>query len=68
MGSPNPEVPIRLTPITGRVSRAKKGVPVHTCEMCNPPKVWAKFSRHFTVNTDIADKFIRLLRGLSTLG
>ncbi|POS78927.1 hypothetical protein DHEL01_v202669 [Diaporthe helianthi] len=30
MGSPNPEVPIRLTPITGRVSRAKKGVPVHT--------------------------------------
>ena len=44
MGSPNPEVPIRLTPITGRVSRAKKGVPVHTCDMCNPPKVWAKFS------------------------
>lgn len=41
MGSPNPEVPIRLTPITGRVSRAKKGVPVHTCDMCNPPKVWA---------------------------
>ncbi|KAI3394682.1 hypothetical protein diail_2429 [Diaporthe ilicicola] len=38
MGSPNPEVPIRLTPITGRVSRAKKGVPVHTCDMCNPPK------------------------------
>lgn len=44
MGSPNPEVPIRLTPITGRVSRAKKGVPVHTCDMCNPPKVWARFS------------------------
>lgn len=43
MGSPNPEVPIRLTPITGRVSRAKKGVPVHTCDMCNPPKVWARF-------------------------
>lgn len=40
MGNPNPEAPIRLTPITGRVSRAKKGVPVHTCEMCNPPKVW----------------------------
>lgn len=39
MGSPNPDVPIRLTPITGRVSRAKKGVPVHTCDMCNPPKV-----------------------------
>lgn len=39
MGSPSPDVPIRLTPITGRVSRAKKGVPVHVCEICNPPKV-----------------------------
>lgn len=45
MGSPNPEVPIRLTPITGRVSRAKKGVPVHTCDMCNPPKVWTQVFR-----------------------
>lgn len=68
MGSPNPEVPIRLTPITGRVSRAKKGVPVHTCDMCNPPKVWAQFSRRFTANTDIADKFTRPLREPSTLG
>ncbi|KUI72814.1 Zinc finger protein zas1 [Cytospora mali] len=42
MGSPNPEVPIRLTPITGRVSRAKKGVPVHTCDMCNPPKTFTR--------------------------
>lgn len=33
------EVPYRLTPITGRVSRAKKGVPVHTCDICSPPKV-----------------------------
>lgn len=41
MGSPGPDVPIRLTPITGRVSRAKKGVPVHVCEVCNPPKVCA---------------------------
>lgn len=39
MGSPSPDVQIRLTPITGRVSRAKKGVPVHVCEICNPPKV-----------------------------
>lgn len=38
--SPGPEVPVRLTPITGRVSRAKKGVPVHVCDQCNPPKVW----------------------------
>lgn len=33
------EGPVKLTPITGRVSRAKKGVPVHVCEMCRPPKV-----------------------------
>lgn len=32
-------VPVKLTPITGRVSRAKKGVPVHTCDICKPPKV-----------------------------
>lgn len=39
VGSPSPDVQIRLTPITGRVSRAKKGVPVHACNTCNPPKV-----------------------------
>ena len=33
------ELPVKLTPITGRVSRAKKGVPVHICEICRPPKV-----------------------------
>lgn len=33
------DIPIKLTPITGRVSRAKKGVPVHTCDLCRPPKV-----------------------------
>jgi hypothetical protein len=33
------ELPVKLTPITGRVSRAKKGVPVHTCESCRPAKV-----------------------------
>jgi hypothetical protein len=30
---------VRLTPITKRVSRAKKGVPVHVCDTCRPPKV-----------------------------
>lgn len=37
--SPGAEMPVKLTPITGRVSRAKKGVPVHTCDLCRPPKV-----------------------------
>lgn len=38
LGNPS-DIPIKLTPITGRVSRAKKGVPVHTCDICRPPKV-----------------------------
>lgn len=33
------ETQVRFTPITGRVSRAKKGIPVHVCESCRPPKV-----------------------------
>ncbi|KAI2625935.1 hypothetical protein GGR54DRAFT_637707 [Hypoxylon sp. NC1633] len=44
MGSESGEgsVPVRLTPITGRVSRAKKGVPVHTCDICKPPKTFTR--------------------------
>lgn len=50
MGSPGPDVQIRLTPITGRVSRAKKGVPVHVCDICNPPKVrYGRDSRGFPI-------------------
>ncbi|KAI0521768.1 hypothetical protein F5B22DRAFT_593999 [Xylaria bambusicola] len=36
------EIPVKLTPITGRVSRAKKGVPVHTCDICKPPKTFTR--------------------------
>ncbi|KAI8624829.1 hypothetical protein F5Y19DRAFT_490167 [Xylariaceae sp. FL1651] len=35
-------MPVKLTPITGRVSRAKKGVPVHTCDVCKPPKTFTR--------------------------
>lgn len=45
-GSSSGEHPVKLTPITGRVSRAKKGVPVHTCETCRPPKVFHPSSSH----------------------
>lgn len=38
MPGPEGDAP-RLTPITGRVSRARKGIPVHMCELCRPPKV-----------------------------
>jgi len=33
------DVPVKYTPVTGRISRAKKGVPVHTCDICRPVKV-----------------------------
>lgn len=34
-----PDQPIRYTPVTGRVSKAKKGQPVHVCEQCDEPRV-----------------------------
>ncbi|KAI1116331.1 hypothetical protein F5Y14DRAFT_78173 [Nemania sp. NC0429] len=36
------DVPIRLTPVTGRVSRAKKGVAVHVCDICKPAKTYTR--------------------------
>ncbi|KAL0942266.1 C2H2 finger domain-containing protein [Colletotrichum truncatum] len=36
------EMPVKLTPITGRVSRAKKGMKVHTCDICRPPKTFTR--------------------------
>ncbi|KAJ6443361.1 stress responsive a/B barrel domain-containing protein [Purpureocillium lavendulum] len=36
------EPSVKLTPITGRVSRAKKGLAVHTCETCRPPKTFTR--------------------------
>ncbi|KAI0545256.1 hypothetical protein F4679DRAFT_561798 [Xylaria curta] len=32
----------KLTPIMGRVSRAKKGVPVHICDVCEPSKTFTR--------------------------
>lgn len=36
---PGTDLPVKYTPVTGRLSRAKKGVPVHTCDTCRPVKV-----------------------------
>ncbi|KJZ78707.1 hypothetical protein HIM_02098 [Hirsutella minnesotensis 3608] len=36
------DAPVKLTPITGRVSRAKKGLAVHTCELCRPAKTFTR--------------------------
>ncbi|UKZ73335.1 hypothetical protein TrVFT333_000980 [Trichoderma virens FT-333] len=41
-GASSGDHPVKLTPITGRVSRAKKGVPVHTCDVCRPPKTFTR--------------------------
>ena len=46
-GSEQPilEMPVKYTPVTGRISRAKKGIAVHTCDICRPVKVSS--IRHF---------------------
>ena len=40
---PGSQLPVKLTPVTRKPSRAKKGVPVHVCELCRPPKVCRLF-------------------------
>lgn len=49
--APPNESPFKLTPITGRVSRAKKGVPVHICQECT------KVSRTLTFATNKANPY-----------
>ncbi|KFY24874.1 hypothetical protein V491_01984, partial [Pseudogymnoascus sp. VKM F-3775] len=34
--------PVRYTPVTGRVSKAKKGQPVHVCEQCDEPRAFTR--------------------------
>ncbi|PHH72831.1 hypothetical protein CDD83_4862 [Cordyceps sp. RAO-2017] len=46
-GAPYPSASVRpfvpkLTPVTKRVSRAKKGLAVHTCDLCRPPKTFTR--------------------------
>ncbi|KFX87503.1 hypothetical protein O988_09383 [Pseudogymnoascus sp. VKM F-3808] len=36
------EQPVRYTPVTGRVSKAKKGQPVHVCELCEEPRAFTR--------------------------
>ncbi|CAL3967247.1 unnamed protein product [Diplocarpon coronariae] len=35
-------MPVKYTPVTRRVSRAKKGMPVHTCGICRPVKTFTR--------------------------
>ncbi|PBP16048.1 hypothetical protein BUE80_DR013235 [Diplocarpon rosae] len=39
---PAADMPVKYTPVTGRVSRAKKGIPIHTCDMCRPVKTFTR--------------------------
>ncbi|KAH7356557.1 hypothetical protein BKA65DRAFT_547948 [Rhexocercosporidium sp. MPI-PUGE-AT-0058] len=39
---PAADMPVKYTPVTGRISRAKKGVPVHTCDICRPVKTFTR--------------------------
>ncbi|KAK0116697.1 hypothetical protein ONS96_012549 [Cadophora gregata f. sp. sojae] len=39
---PATDMPVKYTPVTGRISRAKKGVPVHTCDICRPVKTFTR--------------------------
>lgn len=38
-GHDAPDSSVRYTPTTGRISRAKKGLPVHVCNQCETPRV-----------------------------
>ncbi|KAH7326313.1 hypothetical protein B0I35DRAFT_131469 [Stachybotrys elegans] len=50
---------VRLTPVTGKISRAKKGVAVHECDQCHPPKV-----RSFPVRSGYASCSRQLTRSI----
>ncbi|KAG9247981.1 hypothetical protein BJ878DRAFT_552490 [Calycina marina] len=39
---PAGEAPVKYTPVTGRISKARKGVPVHTCIQCRPVKTFTR--------------------------
>lgn len=52
---------VKLTPITGRISKAKKGVPVHTCDQCIPPKVWLLASAPGQTESPLANHCVPLL-------
>lgn len=45
---------IRYTPVTGRISRAKKGQPVHICDLCEVPRVRDLLLHHSNMLTSIA--------------
>ncbi|OAA66785.1 Zinc finger, C2H2-type/integrase, DNA-binding protein [Niveomyces insectorum RCEF 264] len=42
LAAPHADENVRITPVTGRISRAKKGQPVHMCEICVPPRPYSR--------------------------
>lgn len=70
---PGAEGDVKYTKVTGRISKAKKGVPVHMCDLCRPTKVWClrrpdmrSYSCHNPTDSTSANRQGRLLRGQST--
>jgi hypothetical protein len=57
-GVPGADMPLKLTPVTGKPSRAKKGHRVHICEECRPPKTFtrAEHLRRHALSHGPADK------------
>lgn len=49
---------VRYTPVRGRISKARKGLPVHICEICQPPKVC--LLRDLPIKATLADGVIQV--------
>jgi hypothetical protein len=47
---------VKLTPITRRISRAKKGIPVHVCDICEPSKVCSSTPKGISVTQLTLDR------------
>ena len=50
-----PDVLVKYTPVTRRISKAKKGVPIHTCDACDPPKAGFLQRLYFPLLTNNLD-------------
>lgn len=46
--SPGPASNVKYTPVRKRVSKAKRGLPVHVCQICEPPTVFPPINSFVT--------------------
>lgn len=38
----DPGIPVKYTPVTGRISRVKRDIPAHICDTCRPAKTFTR--------------------------